>query len=125
MLRRRRFLTGRLDPQCRCKDVTWISPAGVEMQVADWQAGHSDCFGMLIDGRAGGGTRPVADVTLLILLNADPEAVAFKLPVYAGGRVWICLLNTTQSEHSAPQSYAAGEAYPLSGRSLLLLASRI
>jgi glycogen operon protein len=128
MLRRRRFLTGRLEAELGFKDVTWISPAGREMQVADWDEGHAGCFGMLMDGRAhsgGGIARAVADTTLLMLLNADAAEVAFTIPDYPGGRSWGCMIDTTLTEHPPRQSFAAGDVYPLPARSLLVLALQI
>jgi glycogen operon protein len=126
ILRRARFLSGHFDAELGFKDVTWINPAGDEMQMEDWTHGDAACFGMLMDGRAqaSGVRRPVTDATLLMLLNAHPDDRDFTLPDYANGRGWHCVVDTAAADPAPRQVFAAGEACPLAGRSLLVLASR-
>ena len=72
MLRRGRFLTGAYDEELGVKDVSWLTPAGVEMTEANWNDGNARCLGVLLDGRAQetGIRRVGSNSTLLIILNA-------------------------------------------------------
>jgi glycogen operon protein len=126
ILRRARFLTGHYDAELGFKDVTWLRPDGAEMQLEDWTGGDASCFGMLMDGRAqaSGVRRTVTDATLLMLMNADPHDQAFVLPDYAGGRGWISLVDTQETDPPPRDVCAAGETCTLTGRSLRVLASR-
>src|SRR5207248_719694 len=77
ILRRSRFLTGRLDEELDVKDLTWISASGGEMRTDEWSDGNMRCFGMLIDGRAQptGIKKRGDEATILLVFNAHHEAV--------------------------------------------------
>jgi len=76
--------------------VRWLKPQGGEMSEEDWRSPFARCLGMLVPG----------EESLLLLLNAHHEAVAFTLP--AGE--WTTILDT------------AGEGAPLlQAHSLALL----
>ena len=51
-------------------EVTWLKPQGGQMTEPDWRSPFARCLGMLIPG----------EESLLLLLNAHHEAVAFALP---------------------------------------------
>ena len=77
-------------------EVRWLKPQGGEMSEEDWRSPFARCLGMLVPG----------EESLLLLLNAHHEAVAFTLP--AGE--WTTILDT------------AGEGAPLlQAHSLALL----
>ena len=122
ILRRGRFLTGAFNEELGVKDVDWISPAGTEMTIADWDDGHNRCFGMLMDGRAQatGIRRAGTDATLLMVLNGHHEEVRFKLPRTAGGRRWGLVIDTNARGRTRDQSFRIGESYAVPPRSLLL-----
>ena len=124
MLRRGRFLSGGYNPEFDVKDVTWLTPAGDEMADGHWHDGNARCLGMLLDGRAQatGIKRPAMDATLLLVVNAHHDVVAFTLPEVNGGSVWRCLLDTNRADPDAVPRLDTGEAYVVTGRSLLLLA---
>ena len=69
--RRRTFLTGELDPEAGCKDVSWWHPSGREMEERDWNEGRRTTFGMLVCGRAfheaGPDGRTRHDTSVLVL----------------------------------------------------------
>ncbi len=119
ILRRNRFLTGATDEELDVKDVRWINADGVEMQAADW-AGDTRCFGMLIDGRArpSGVRQRGAEATLLILMNAHYESVAFTLPVIPSGGSWHLLFDTAVPQAVAASRGMPGEVYEIGARSL-------
>jgi glycogen operon protein len=126
MLRRGRFLTGRKDEELGIKDVAWLTPDGQEMAQKDWSDKKARCMGVLLDGRAQetGIRRPGTDATLLLVLNADEEAVPFTLPAAPGGREWVRLIDTNHVEQTYMPRYPFGHVYQVTDRSLLLFMLR-
>jgi glycogen operon protein len=125
ILRRGRFLTAEYNPELEVKDVTWINAAGIEMRQSDWQDGNMRCFGMLVDGRAqtSGIKRRASDVTLLLVVNSYHDVVKFILPGFVGGDQWVSLIDTNDPERGETPTLVAGNAYQVTGRSLLLFAA--
>lgn len=123
ILRRGRFLVGHYNEELDVKDVTWLAPGGEEMTEAHWHDGEARCMGMLLDGRAQptGIKRSGADATLLLLLNAHHDGRTFQLPEVAGGKHWICLVDTHRPDEAGEQRPLHSEALELAGRSLQLL----
>ncbi len=122
MLRRGRFLTGAYDEQLGVKDVSWLTPAGVEMTEANWNDGNGRCLGVLLDGRAQetGIRRVGSDSTLLIIVNSHTEVVPFTLPSALGGSRWVRLIDTGDPNGEALALRDFGHAYGVAERSLLL-----
>jgi len=123
ILRRSRFLTGVYNEELDVEDVTWINAAGIEMKPEDW-TDTTQCFGMLMDGRAQptGIVRRGEDATLLMVLNAYHDLVEFALPETAGGYHWQLLIDTNLDDDAELGTFVSGEAYGVTGRSLLLFA---
>jgi glycogen operon protein len=124
ILHRSRFLTGVYNEELGVKDVTWINASGVEMKPEEWGDMTMQCFGMLMDGRAQptGIRRRGEDATLLMVLNAYHDLVEFSLPETPGGSHWQLLIDTNLADHDKLGTFATGEAYGATGRSLLLFA---
>jgi isoamylase len=124
ILRRTRFLTGIYNEELGVKDVTWINATGAEMAPEDWANPTTECFGMLMDGRAQptGIRRRGEDATLLMVLNAYHDLVEFTLPQTAGGSTWALLVDTNLAEEALLGTFSTGEVYGVTGRSLLLFA---
>jgi glycogen operon protein len=124
ILRRARFFTGNFNEELGVKDVSWINTSGAEMSMDDWADSNLKCFGMLMDGRAQptGIRRRGQDATLLMLLNAHHDNVAFSLPDCPGGRQWSRVFDTGQPD--AENEYLAGinDTYEMTARSLILFA---
>jgi len=77
---------------------------------------------MLLDGRAQetGIKRRGSDATLLLVYNAHHDIVNFVLPEVAEGRSWLELIDTNQPD-AAITEFEFGNAYAVTGRSLLVL----
>ncbi len=122
ILRRGRFLTGEFNEAVGVRDVTWINANGEDMRPEDWQDGNLRCFAMLMDGRAQatGIRRPASDTTLLMALNAYHDVVAFTLPPCPGGSAWLMVFDTNIPEDAREQRFKIGDAYEVTGRSLVL-----
>ncbi|MFC5310249.1 glycogen debranching protein GlgX [Azospirillum rugosum] len=122
LLRRGRFFTGAYNPDLDVKDVTWITPAGVEKATEQWQDPMARCLGMLLDGRAQatGIKKAASDATLLLIINSHHDVVPFKLPEVVGGHQWLRLVDTTEPERVEISTAGTGDEIPVGGRSLLL-----
>ena len=122
MLRRGRFLTGEFNPELEVKDVTWLTPAGVEKATEQWQDPMARCLGMLMDGRAQatGIRKPASDATLLLIINSHHDVVPFTLPEVTGGSQWIKLLDTGDGDRVDVTTARSGDDIPVVGRSLML-----
>ena len=127
VFRRRTFLTGQPPRPGAGEDVVWLWTDGTPMTPDRWNAG-SLAFAMWLNGAAltdtdANGT-PLTDDTFLTLFNASWNPQPFTLPQAGLGEAWVTVLDTTQPTGSpVPSStaLAAGSAYTLSPRSLLLL----
>jgi len=124
ILRRGRFFTGTPIDALDVKDVTWINASGAEMEDRDWGDPGMKCFGMLIDGRAQatGIRKPGSDTTMLIVLNAHHDLVTITLPDCTNGKTWNLVFDTNVPDRDDEQSFAIGDPYDVTGRSLLLFA---
>ncbi len=122
LLRRGRFLTGAVSGGVEVKDVTWLTPAGIEKTTAQWQDPIARCLGMLLDGRAQatGVRRTPSDATLLLIVNAHHGVVPFRLPDTAGGSQWLRLLDTVEPDRLTVSMERSGDDIAVAGRSLLL-----
>jgi glycogen operon protein len=122
ILRRNRFLSGVYSEELGVKDLTWISATGADLSEADWNDANVRCFGMLLDGRAqaSGIKRRGHEATLLIVFNAWQDVVKFTLPEAPGGAKWSLLLDTNMPELPEGTPFDFGQAYEVTGRSLLV-----
>jgi glycogen operon protein len=108
------------------KDIMWLKPDGSEMSDEEWHHHHARSLGVLLSGegltevdRRG---RPITDAVFLVLFNAHHEKIAFTLPNHAAGVRWLAVMDTTVEDGLARgAAHDGGSAYPLKGRSLVLL----
>jgi glycogen operon protein len=125
LFRRLTYFRGRAPHEQGDKDIVWLHPDGREMTDEEWGEDHARWLGAHLSGR-GLSERdehgvPVEDDDLLLLANADSEEIAFKLGD-AEGPPWHTRFDS-DSEDGVPRQpvFAAGAAYPLKGRSLVML----
>src|SRR5665213_3548606 len=119
VLRASRFLTGEFNEELGIRDVSWINANGSEMREQHWKDAGMKCFGMLIDGRAQvtGIRRRGDNATVLLVLNSYEGPVSFTLPEVPESRNWHLLVDTNNPDQVS--SYAFGDKYEVTGRSLL------
>lgn len=120
VLHRPKFFQGRAIRGCDVKDIVWLDPSGREMTDEAWGAGFVRAMGMRLAGDAieevdERGERLAGD-TLLILLNADANALDFAFAPQDGGRQWELLFDTAVA---APEQtvFNQDNTFPLQGRS--------
>jgi glycogen operon protein len=123
VLRRRKFFHGRRIRGSDVKDISWLEPDGSEMTDRAWEGDFVRCLGMLLAGDAMDEVeergQPVRGDTLLVLLNASHEGVAFRLAESAAARLWVRLADTSEPL-ARPQAFACGHRYELQGRTVAL-----
>ena len=130
-LRRRRFFHGRRIRGAGVKDLTWLRADGAEMTDAEWHDASLSSLGLLLSGDAieerDPQGRPITGDTLLILLNADPEPVQFKLPTTGVGKkrtTWELMVDTSQpttaDQLASGRTIPSGTPFELGSRSLVL-----
>jgi len=100
----------------------WLAPDGQEMNDDAWNADFVRAIGMLLAGNAieetGDRGEPITGDTLLVLLNAHSEKVAFTLPPLAATKQWQRVFDTTHAA-AGERGYKPGSRYPLQGRSVV------
>ena len=130
VFRRTRFFHGQVTEREGLKDISWISPKGVEMRDADWNNASSRCFGALLGGETGDrfvslSGYPEYDDTFLMLMNAGDATVEFTLPRAGSFDRWELVFETARPVGLAPGvPFQMGEPYTLRSRTLALLIAR-
>jgi glycogen operon protein len=128
VLRRRHFWHGQRLPGSVRKDLAWFRPDGLEMLAEDWQAPESRCVGLLLAGEAVE-PRPAHracrhDETVLLLLNAQPQAVSFVLPALQEPGSWEVLVWTDDPRLATPSPLSDSQELGLPAQALALLRYR-
>jgi len=126
VLCRRTFFRGAHVAGGGIKDILWLKPDGAEMTEEEWQQSFARCLGMYLAGEGldevDDRGRQLRDVNFLVLFNAHHERIDFVLPGPHPESHWWLELDTSQPEMVArTHGHAAGQSYPLEGRSLAVL----
>ncbi len=123
VFRRRNFFRGRAMVNPSLRDVIWIRPDGREMKEQDWYNVYARCIGVLLTGDAidepDERGNPIVDETLLLLLNAHYEPMAFVLPLVAERTgQWELVLDTrtTTGRRRRYPPLEPGESYEMESR---------
>jgi len=126
ILRRERFLNGNYNEELQIRELTWVTPAGTEMETENWEDPVAKCMGLILDGRAQptGLRKRGSDRTLLWIVNSSHTLVNFTLPTVAGGGDWHLVLDTNQPELDEEPTFEAGREYAVTPRSVLLFELR-
>jgi isoamylase len=126
ILRRRHFFEGRkLMAGCE-KDLTWFDANGEEMTAASWGDAARHTLGMRLYGleldEPDVRGMPFAEDVLFAMFHASDTPAKFVLPACSTDAHWVLLLDTAASpDMGANCIYPEMSAYPLQGRSVVLL----
>jgi glycogen operon protein len=128
VLRRRRYFEGLFLPGADIKDLTWFKLDGTEIVDQQWADPEMRSMAMRLAGEAIDEREPeggrISDETLLVLLNADHQALTFVLPESGGERgwQWEVLMDTADAAPPAPsgEKHPVGGTYALAPRALAL-----
>jgi isoamylase len=127
VFQRKSFFMGRKLFGSHLKDIEWIKHDGTEMTEQDWNQSSVRTIGILLAGDAIGefdekGQR-ITDSTFMLLLNAHPDPVPFKLP--ASAQPWELILYTFMPKLADPKiTVSAGAEFRMEGRSLALFLAK-
>ena len=128
VFQRRKFFQGRRIRGSDIKDISWFDPNGQEMSDDAWDKGFVRCLGFRLAGDLIGDVdergEPIKGETLLLLLNAHHEDIPFTLPDTRPEHHWERLLDTAKVS-SDSLCLQGGEQYPLVGRSMAILCTRL
>jgi glycogen operon protein len=118
VFRRTDFLDGG-PAEAALPDAWWFRPDGRQMAQRDWHSPDTRELGVFLNGEETGIVdprgEPVVDESFVVLLNATPDPVAFRLPPRRFGLEWALELSTADPD-------GGGEPYP--GRSTLDVPAR-
>ncbi|MCT8268836.1 glycogen debranching protein GlgX [Afifella sp. JA880] len=112
LLRQTRFLHGEEVPGRDIPNVQWLKPEGGFMSAEDWQDGLRKCIGLMLCDE---GTSCV-----LIIINAAPNDLSFRLPEAKGVEMWQRRLETVHGEVGGAE-FAPGAEVTMTARSMILL----
>jgi isoamylase len=124
-LRRARFFQGRSVHGTDLQDLAWFRADGQRMSEGDWQNPSTQSLAMFLAGRGIDDLdeegRPLVDDNLLLIINAGPADLTFKLPALEAVKEdWRILLDTAVEAHGE-ERVPPGGAIGLPARSLKLL----
>ncbi|RKH09553.1 glycogen debranching enzyme GlgX [Corallococcus praedator] len=120
VLQRRRFFQGEHLWDSEHKDLAWFRPDGTEMGPEDWQKPFVRSLAYLLGGDAiptpdERGQRVSGD-SLLVLLNAHHDTVAFTVPPVGEGGKWMLELYTADDKRGDEEMKPG--RFDMAGRSL-------
>jgi glycogen operon protein len=124
VFQRRRFFQGRQIRGEAVKDIAWLTSSGEEMTDDAWRTGLLRCLGMRLNGdmmnEVDERGRPIVGNTVIMLLNANEQAIPFTLPTDQPHEYWRPILDTALPRLKA-RWLPGGFRYDLQGRSLAVL----
>jgi glycogen operon protein len=130
VFQRRKFFHGRGIRGTDIKDICWFGPSGQEMSDEDWGAPFARCLGVRLAGdlidEVDERGEPIIGETLLLLLNAHHEAIPFALPATRPEHHWKRVFDTALAGKNGERVVMeGGDQYPLQGRSVVMLSTRL
>jgi isoamylase len=127
---RPRFFRGEVVSEAGLKDITWVTPAGVDATDEDWGNHVALSLGYVLDGAAGeffttGGQRDI-DESFLVMMNAYYGDLDFHFPQLPAPLVWEALVDTAEPTGLAKggRLWLPGESYNLRAHSFALFINR-
>ena len=127
---RPRFFRGEVVSEDGLKDITWVTPAGVEATGEDWENQVALSLGYVLCGAAGefftrGGQRDV-DESFFVMMNAYYGDLEFRFPQLSTPLLWEALVDTAEPTGLAKDGrlWQPGEIYKLRAHSFALFINR-
>ena len=128
VFQRRKFFLGRQIDGAHIPDISWFQPSGEEMSDEAWNAGYTQCLGVLLPGdlicevdERGG---PIIGDSIVLLVNAHHQPITFTMPSCGEAQEWERLIDSADPE-AATVKRKSGEQYEIAGRSMVILRSKL
>ncbi len=126
VFRRRRFFDGTpIRTGAQVRDIAWLTPAGEEMTLEDWDSGFGKSITVFLNGDAipepdARGFR-VVDDSFLLFFNAHDADLDFVVPQGTYGTQWQACIDTADPEGNTDLVVRAGDKVTLEARSVIVL----
>jgi isoamylase len=124
VFRRRRFFSGTAPGNSGLGDITWLTPAGAEMTVTDWDSDER-ALAVLLNGNAitepGPRGEAIVDQSFLLLFNAAAQPVTFTLPAADPTAAWDIVVDTASPEPTAGEPRPAASQLTVTSRAVVVL----
>jgi len=128
VFQRRKFFLGRQIDGANVPDIAWFQPSGEEMSDKAWNAGYTQCLGVLLPGNlicdVDKRGDPIAGDSITLLVNAHHQPIPFALPSLGEDQEWERLIDTADPE-AATIKHKSGEQYEIAGRSMVIFRSKL
>lgn len=125
---RRRFFAGAPDRggESEVGEIEWLTPTGEHMTEEEWQAAFARSLMIFLNGQAirepDQRGKKILDDSFLVLINAAPHPITFKIPETIEGQVqWQIAISTMEAAPDAQRLYHPGEEIELIDRSVIVL----
>jgi isoamylase len=126
VFRRRRFFDSTpIRTGAQVRDIAWLTPAGQEMTLEDWDSGFGKSITVFLNGDAipepdARGSR-VVDDSFVLFFNAHDANLDFVVPEGPYGRRWKACIDTADPEGNTDLEVRAGDKIALEARSVMVL----
>ncbi|CCI54320.1 glycogen debranching protein GlgX [Nostocoides jenkinsii] len=126
VFRRRRFFAGSANHggESDIHDISWFTPAGVEMSEGDWSNGYARSIMVFLNGQAipepDRRGQPIRGDNILLIFNGHYESLDFTLPRKDFGASWLVEIDTAATSINK-KIRRAGSTVRVEARSTLVL----
>ncbi len=111
------------DEQPKDKDIRWLTPAGAEMEAADWTGGQARSLAFAIASMPGDGDEP--EPPFLVVMNAGDAPLAQVLPAAIGISQWEMVVETASASGLGDgRRLDVGDICELAPHALAIMAGR-
>ncbi|MDT3767721.1 glycogen debranching protein GlgX [Gleimia hominis] len=127
VFRRRRFFAGapRRGGESDLGEIEWFTPGAQHMTDEEWEQAWARSTMIFLNGlgihEPDEQGRSIVDDDFLLLINAAPEEIEFKLPDQTYGHEWHTCINTANDADEA--TYGADGSVHVTARSMIVLRS--
>jgi isoamylase len=127
-LHRRKFFQDRTIRNSVVRDIAWYGADGNEMSPEAWNTAWVQSVGVMLNGKtlqiSDEDGKPIKDESFLLLVNASPDGVEFKLPPPPNGAPWSQILDTEDLDHPFDETKMS-EKVIVGGRSMMVFCDRL
>ncbi|SEL78563.1 glycogen debranching protein GlgX [Parapedobacter koreensis] len=121
---RRKWFTGRPIKGIGVEDIAWFLPDGREMPDESWEHDFARSLAVFLSGQGihslGDKGERIVDDSFYLIFNAHHEMLKFVFPKNRKyGQVWEKVIDTSyDGDETSQETYAAGKAIQITGRSI-------